>query len=132
MAVNRQTARRGDGCELALKLEDATRTRSCVAALKALGVESSQIVAYEWALALMTKDTGRGRELLENAKKAGIPGAAIGSMERSLAVPQQAQAHASPRGASLPAWWPAAAAGLLIFSAIVVMLRRRARLQHSV
>lgn len=111
-------------CELALRLEDAAKTRACIGALEALRAEPSKILAYEWALSLMTNDLERAQGLIARAERAQMNTVALDVMKRSFA--SQFGADAADR--RLPPWWPAAAAGLLALGGAIALVRRRGRL----
>ena len=81
-------------CEVATRLEDEGRLESCSKELSQLAPKDPKTFSYAWALALKQGDFDGAREVMQDAKKAGIPGAAIQAMEDGIASER----------AKVPAW----------------------------
>jgi tetratricopeptide (TPR) repeat protein len=71
-------------CDLGLRLEQVNRLQQCTGALQALGASGPRLLGYEWALSMLNGDTEQARALIERARAARLPPAAIASMVRRL------------------------------------------------
>lgn len=113
-------------CQVGTRLEDPARLAACTQELAELEFERSGLLAYSFALALARRDLGEAGRVIAEAKRIGMPAAAVASMESGLAR-AELSAHGGVKGA-MRVWWPAFAAALLMLLAIAtVRLRRRAR-----
>jgi hypothetical protein len=117
-------------CQVGTRLEDAARLSECTQELTKLKVDRAKISAYSWALALSKGDIDEAKAVIDEAKRAGLPAAAIESMQKGLT-----RAGLSEKtGASALArrWWPVASAVALgLLAAFVVRARRRSRLHPA-
>jgi hypothetical protein len=109
-------------CQIGTRLEDTTRLSVCTQELRKLKVDRSKILAYEWALALSKGDTSEAEDVIEEAKRAGLPAAAIQSMQRGLS-------RTAKSGTDLKAvmgrWWPLAVAILVVVPVVAAIRGRR-------
>lgn len=67
-------------CKLAVRLRDERKLAACVDALKRLKADQKLVLPFEWASAIVRKDPARAGALLEKAKGAGLPSAALQAM----------------------------------------------------
>lgn len=117
-------------CELSLRLHDVKRARACVASLKKHGGVEAQVVAYEWALAVMEQDARGAEDIVERAKKMGLPKGVVDSMEAGLGTMLGGDKLAPPSPGSisgLPLWLPIAVMAALALGAAALVLLRRSR-----
>jgi hypothetical protein len=119
-------------CDLGVRIEDPKRTSAGIASLQQLKQPTAQIVAYQWALALMEHDLDRATEILGEAKQAGVPQSAIDAMQGALASPSLREQLAASHAGKLPAWWPGAAMAALVMIVAIAMLRRRGQARQGV
>lgn len=110
-------------CQIAAKVEDGTRLQACVEQLRAIKAEPAKSYSYQWALAVAEGDAEGARTVIANARKAGLPAAALQVMEQGLVKAKEA-----PRQRVLLAvwrrWWPALGLLPLIWFAVIAILRR--------
>ena len=71
-------------CETALRLSDAKRLEACVGALTKLAPNEPQTHTFAWALAMQNKDWDTAQQVVDSARKAGLPAAAIAQMQTGL------------------------------------------------
>jgi hypothetical protein len=67
-------------CKLAVRLRDERKLAGCVDALKRVKADEKLVLPFEWASAIVRKDSARAGELLEKAKGAGLAPAALKAM----------------------------------------------------
>jgi hypothetical protein len=116
-------------CQLAARLEDSLRLSACTEELRTLKVAPAKVIAYSWALALSTRDTAAAKAVIDDARRAGLPNAAIESMESGLSR----AGLAGTRGVSARFWLGAIAlaAALVLIAAATLRARRRSRLEPA-
>jgi hypothetical protein len=115
-------------CELATRLEDKARMRTCVAALKELGRDPVKTKVYEWSLALLENDEKAARDILVKAKAVGATPDAVASMQRALEARSAKAATASATRSEndrTPSWLPIAVALMIAVAATALMMRPR-------
>jgi hypothetical protein len=111
-------------CQVAVRLEDLGRLKTCVKEMQAMAPSTGQAFVYASMLALKEKDWDEAQRILARAKQAGLPPAAIELMEDKFS------AHERLEPSNLGAWSQRAwlfgvpAAALLLGFAWLV--RRRA------
>jgi hypothetical protein len=115
-------------CQLAARLEDSLRLTACTEELRKLKVDRAKVIAYSWALALRTRDGAAAAAVIDDARRAGLPNAAIESMESGL----RRAGLAGTRGLRDRFWLGASALAALVLIAVAALkARRRSRLQPA-
>jgi len=117
-------------CDLGVRSHDPARTRAGIASLERLEQPAAQIVAYQWALALMEKDLERANAIVAEAKQVGVPQSAIEAMQSALVSPSLHEQLGVTADGELPSWWPAAAMVALLIVVAMAVLRRREQARH--
>lgn len=117
----------GIECELGVRNEDLKRLEQCTQALANKEPKGARTITYQFAYALARKDERGAAELIQAAKGAALPAAAIQKMESSLTLAR-------------PAWrrflgsWQfvlALATFIAAMGAVVLATRRRLRPQTA-
>jgi tetratricopeptide (TPR) repeat protein len=67
-------------CKLAVRLRDQRKLATCVDALKRLKADEKLVLPFEWANAIVRKDSARANALLQKAKGVGLPPVALQAM----------------------------------------------------
>ncbi|MFT3922996.1 MAG: tetratricopeptide repeat protein [Myxococcales bacterium] len=73
-------------CELALRLEDEDRLRTCVDTFRKLSPQDPRTFTYAWALALQEREFEKAEQIVRDAKQAGLPTSATKEMEAKLVI----------------------------------------------
>lgn len=111
-------------CQIAAKLEDPDRLEVCVEQLRVVKAEPAKLFTYEWAFAVANGDATGAQQVIEAARKSGVPAPALELMQRGLS-----KANEVPRARALRTaarrWWPVAT--LLLGLALIVLSLRRSR-----
>jgi len=68
-------------CQLALRDEDVPALQACSDALAKAAPQDAKTISFQWALAIEKNDRSGARRLVDQAKKAGMPLAAVDKME---------------------------------------------------
>jgi tetratricopeptide (TPR) repeat protein len=99
-------------CELAVRVSDTPRLKTCTAALVAKDPSNPKTIAFAWALAMQQSDYRQARRLLDQAKAAGMGDDRIKAMEQSI---DEGEAHERK-------WLTIGAVGALVLAAGVVFM----------
>jgi hypothetical protein len=111
-------------CQIGAKLEDAARLEGCITELRELKAEPAKLHTFEWARAVAAGDVADAQEVIEQAREAGLPPAALFAMERGLEKAKEVSSKQLLPPA-LRKWWPALlTAGLLVLALIALKARR--------
>lgn len=71
-------------CQIATRLEDVPRLEECTAALATIAPNSPKTFVYASTLAYAKNDGAEAKQILERAKKAGLPPDAIAALEKTF------------------------------------------------
>jgi hypothetical protein len=71
-------------CEVATRLNDNARLERCTNELAAAAPGDPRTITFQWALALARHDDDAARAVIERARQAGLPAAAIAEMQAKL------------------------------------------------
>jgi len=69
------------GCKLASRLKDLDRLAQCISGLRKYKATEAQTYPFEWAYAVLKKDSRRAEALLARGKALGIPQETLAAME---------------------------------------------------
>ncbi len=97
------------GCELGVRTDDVARLQECVTALSTTAPNAPETIAYQWALAVRQSNYGRARQLIEDAKAAGLSDERLKNMRQVTDDGARRDRKA----------WVLSAAGLLILAGAV-------------
>ncbi len=78
-------------CELGTRLEDTKRLEACSAQLAKLAPKDPRTLSFAWALALKQQDVPKAEQVLGDAKRGGLPAAALAAMETQLESARNAE-----------------------------------------
>jgi hypothetical protein len=67
-------------CKLSVRLRDERKLDACIDGLKRVKADEKVVISFEWARAIVRKDSVRAGELLESAKSLGVLPAALQAM----------------------------------------------------
>jgi hypothetical protein len=73
-------------CELAQRVGDATMLEECTASLSVVAPSDPRTLAYKWARAMARGEHGHAAELIEQARRAGLPPQALRDMESATSA----------------------------------------------
>jgi hypothetical protein len=68
-------------CQLALRDKDVPALQACSDALAKVAPQDAKTISFQWALAIEKNDRAGARRLVEQAKRAGLPPAAVDKMD---------------------------------------------------
>jgi len=71
-------------CEIATRVEDTERLRTCSTQLMKLLPNDARSIAFSWALVIRERDWDAGERLITKAKQAGLAAPAIEALETQL------------------------------------------------
>jgi tetratricopeptide (TPR) repeat protein len=112
-------------CGLGTRLEDVKRLEACTQRLRTLAPKDPATIAFSWALALKKRDFDAAKNVIAEAKAAGLPIHALRKMEQGLIVARDGDSWLRRRLRD----WPLVAGGaaLLAVASFLVLSGRRRR-----
>lgn len=118
-------------CDLATRLEDQQRLKSCVSKLEQRAPKDAKTMAYRWALLVSQRDFVGAQRLIGEAAHAGLPKPALAKMQSGLLAARQ---RAEGKRAEERSGWRLSALGLAALAGVVMAALywvRRQRLVHA-
>jgi hypothetical protein len=115
-------------CELGLRLQDPSRLVTCTGALTGLAPAAPSTLAYRFALALMQRDLDLAERVLGQARAAGLPDAALASMQERLSAEHERTSIAARLLDGDLTWVVTPVCLVLVTGLLTVLSRRRPRL----
>jgi tetratricopeptide (TPR) repeat protein len=78
-------------CEVGVRLSNAQALESCIARLSVTAPDSPETISYRWSLAMIRGQIGEAKQLVEQAKNAGVKPEGVAGMERAIVEVQSNQ-----------------------------------------